>query len=100
MLLACRPCHQDIVNRWIASPMGSSFGLVKAATESPGRFSHPASHTEFRIEPRDGGLDMLWSGRRQRLDFFIGSRRVGRSFGFSEDGYLYQAPVGYYAGRR
>jgi hypothetical protein len=91
-LLVCRPCHQQIADRWAASPMGRSFGLVDAAKERPGRFSHAASRTDFRIAPRDGLLELLWSGHRQRLDFFIGSRRVGRSFGFSENGYLYQAP--------
>jgi hypothetical protein len=100
MLLVCRPCHQQIADRWIASPMGRSFGLVDAAKETAGRFTHAASNTEFRIAPRDGALELLWGGQRQRLDFFIGSRRVGRSFGFSEDGYLYQAPVGFYAARR
>jgi hypothetical protein len=100
MLLVCRPCHQQIADRWAASPMGRSFGLVDATKEMPGRFSHAASRTDFQIAPRDGSLELLWNGERQRLDFFIGSRRVGRSFGFSEDGYLYQAPVGFYAARR
>src|SRR5260370_40980262 len=76
--------------------MGSSFGLVDAAEETGGRFSHAASRTDFRIAPRDGSLELLWSGHRQRLDFFIGSRRVGRSFGLPEDGYLSHAPVGFY----
>ena len=80
--------------------MGGSFGLVDAAKETGGRFSHLASNTGFRIAPRDGSLELLWSGHRQRLDFFIGSRRIGRSFGFAQDRYLYQAPVGYYAARR
>jgi hypothetical protein len=100
MLLVCRPCHQQIADRWTASPMGHSFGLVDAAKETAGRFTHAASKTEFHIAARDGYLELLWSGQRQRLDFFIGSRRVGRSFGFSENGYLYQAPVGFYAARR
>jgi len=43
---------------------------------------------------------MTWSGRRLPLEFFIGSRRMGRSFAYSEDGYLYQAPVGYYTLRQ
>ena len=99
VLLLCQPCHGEIAERWAASSMGHSFGLVDASQESPGRFSHPASKTEYRIAPRDGSLELLWKGQRQRLDFFIGSRRVGRSFGFDDDGYLYQAPVGFYADR-
>ena len=84
MLLVCRPCHQQIADRWTASPMGHSFGLVDAAKETAGRFTHAASKTEFRIAARDGYLELFWSGQRQQLDFFIGSRRVGRSFGFSK----------------
>jgi len=30
ILLVCRPCHQEIVDRWSASPMGATFGLVDA----------------------------------------------------------------------
>jgi hypothetical protein len=99
MLLACLPCHQQIVERWAASPMANSFGLVDVASETGGRFLHRASNTEFRVAPRDGSLELVWRGQRQRLDFFIGSRRVGRSFGFEDAGYLYQAPVGFYAAR-
>ena len=80
--------------------MGALFGLVDAASESAGRFSHRASNTEFRVAQRDGSLELVWGGQRQRLDFFIGSHRVGRSFGFEEAGCLYQAPVGFYAGRQ
>jgi hypothetical protein len=100
LLLVCLPCHQQITERWAASPMGNSYGLVDSAGETAGRFTHRASNTEFQIAPRGGSLELSWRGNRQRLDFFIGSRRVGRSFGFEEDGYLYQAPVGFYAARR
>ena len=80
--------------------MGSSFGLVDARKETAGSFSHPPSKTDFRIALRDASLELIWNGGRQPLDFFVGSRRVGRSFGFSDNGYLYQAPVGYYAARQ
>ena len=59
ILLVCRPCHQEIADRWAASPMGGSFGLVDAAKETGGRFSHLASNTGFRIAPRDGSLELL-----------------------------------------
>jgi hypothetical protein len=33
---------------------------------------------------------------KQELNYFVGSGRVGRSYLYSLDGYLYQAPVSYY----
>src|SRR5260370_17363760 len=92
MLLVCRPCHQQITDRWTASPMGSSFGLVDAAKEAPGRFSHAASRTDFRIAPRDGSLELLWTGHRQRLDFCIGSRPLGPRLGCPPAGQPHHRP--------
>ena len=41
----------------------------------------------------------MWPGGKVDLTFFIGSRRMGRSFAFEYKQHLYQAPVGYYANR-
>jgi hypothetical protein len=73
---------------------------VDAASEPAGEFSHSASGTRFEIAKSGNRLELHWKHRRQSLDFFIGSRRMGRSYGFIENGYFYQAPVGYYANRR
>lgn len=45
----------------------------------------------FRVER--GELD-----ERRPLQWFIGSGKVGRSFLFARDGFLFQAPVSYFAG--
>ena len=80
--------------------MANSSGVVQAAAELPGNFEHAASRTRYRIARIADKIELGWPGGRVTLDFFIGSRRMGRSYAFSEDGYLYQAPVGYYATRR
>jgi hypothetical protein len=80
--------------------MAQTSGLVKAATEPAGEFLHKASGTRFKIVKSEDRLELDWKRHRQTLDFFIGSRRMGRSYGFNENGYFYQAPVGYYANRR
>src|SRR5262245_802672 len=49
---------------------------------------------EFRR--RDSGSGREIQGRR-RLDYYIGSGAVGRSYAFLRDGFLFQAPVSYYS---
>ena len=73
---------------------------MDAAGEPTGEFVHPASGIRFEIVKSKNGLELDWEQHRQSLDFFIGSRRMGRSYGFIENRYFYQAPVGYYANRR
>ena len=90
--LACVECHRDIVERYARTPMANTSGVVRAAQESPGKVGR-----QFTITPR---MELLWPGGRAGLTFFIGSRRMGRSFAFEYRGHLFQAPVGYYANRR
>lgn len=97
--IVCSGCHPAIVARYAAHPMARTSGLVDAAAEPSGEFFHKASGTRFEIVKSNARLELDWNRRRQPLDFFIGSRRMGRSYGFIENGYFYQAPVGYYANR-
>ena len=99
-LAACGDCHPQIAARWATSPMARSSGMTNPISEAAGEFSNESSRTRFEIRRADGALRLIWPGRTQSLDFYIGSRRMGRSYGFIEGGYLYQAPVGYYALRR
>src|SRR5690242_18804267 len=89
--LVCVDCHRDMVDRYARTPMANTSGVARPANESPGRVG------PFTITP---ALALLWDGHQVDLTFFIGSRRMGRSFAFEYDGRLYQAPVGYYANRR
>jgi hypothetical protein len=98
-MIVCSQCHAGIVARYSTTPMANTSGPVEPATEPSGGFFHPPSGTRFEIVKSEGHLYLQWNRRRQPLDFFIGSRRMGRSYGFAEDGYFYQAPVGYYANR-
>ena len=100
LAVLCVDCHKDIVERYERTPMANTSGAVRASSEFPGWFEHSASRTRFEIVRAGDALELRWSGSRVTLEFFIGSRRMGRSYAFSERGYLYQAPVGYYATRR
>jgi hypothetical protein len=90
-VLVCAGCHKDLVERYARTPMANTSGEVHAAEESPGKVGR-----QFRIT---SDLQLLWRGGQARLTFFIGSRRMGRSFAHEFKGHLYQAPVGYYANR-
>jgi len=89
--LACVDCHRDLVERYARTPMANTSGQVRPAEEAPGKVGR-----QFTITPR---LELLWPGGRADLTFFIGSRRMGRSFAFTYQKHLYQAPVGYYSNR-
>ncbi|MBI3682238.1 MAG: hypothetical protein HY235_17810 [Acidobacteria bacterium] len=92
--LVCADCHREIVERFARTPMANSSGVVRPAEEAPGLI---ARH-RMRIEA-GGSLRLEWPKGAVDLVFFIGSRRMGRSFAFQQDGRLYQAPAGYYANR-
>jgi hypothetical protein len=98
-MIVCGQCHPKIVARYSTTPMANTSGPVEPSTEPSGGFFHSISGTRFDIVESASRLYLQWSHHRQPLDFFIGSRRMGRSYGFVEDGYFYQAPVGYYANR-
>ena len=90
--LACVDCHREIVERYARTPMANTSGPVRPADEVAGKAGR-----QFTITP---DLELLWHGGRVQLTFFIGSRRIGRSFAYEHQGRLYQAPVGYYANRQ
>ena len=88
MLAACEDCHPQIAAKWAESSMARSSGLTNAASEPAGEFFNESSRTRFEIRRTAGKLKLVLTGQEQSLDFYIGSRRMGRSYGFTEDGYL------------
>src|SRR3989442_1097091 len=99
----CSGCHAEIYRRYSATSMSRSSGRAGAAAvrESFGRagFTEPASGATYRVFAEPAGYQMEFSransdvqGRRP-LTWFVGSGRVGRSYLFSLDGFLFQAPV-------
>lgn len=87
--LACVDCHKTIVESYARTPMANTSGPVIAANEAEG------SVGPLRIT--SGKILQLQSPRHLvDLTFFIGSRRMGRSYAFHSEDRLYQAPVGFY----
>ena len=71
--------------------MANTSGNVQPGAEPSGSIG------ALRITPE---AQLQWPGGSVALTFFIGSRRMGRSYAWSRDGHLFQAPVGYYANRK
>jgi hypothetical protein len=99
LLISCWDCHKEIAEQYSRTPMANSSGRVVASAEPEGGVYHPASRTRYEVARDRDTLRLRWNGGSVSLAFFIGSRRMGRSYAFLEQGHLYQAPVGYYANK-
>ncbi len=94
---ACAPCHAEIFQAYSATPMARSSGSV-TTTIPPGSFRHAESKTEYRIQ--SSGLVIATRGAlkmERQLDYVIGSGVAGRSYLYSRDRFLFQAPVTWYS---
>jgi hypothetical protein len=96
----CASCHREIVARFAATAMANSSGPVVASSEASGAFFHAPSATTYQVRKEGDRLDLSWPGGKVALDLYIGSRRMGRSYAWQENGFFYEAPAGYYATRR
>ena len=102
---ACAACHPAIYRSYSATSMARSSGAVNHGQfqESFERsaFASPAGTAQYRVSNHDGEISFDFQqgdikGRR-RLDYFIGSGAVGRSYLTNLEGFFYQAPASYYS---
>jgi hypothetical protein len=96
----CAACHAEIFEAYQKTAMAHSSGPV-ARIESEGEFEHALSGVRYRVynegEAAFFDFDLPDVHGRRQLEYFIGSGTVGRSYLFSADGFLYQAPVAWYS---
>jgi hypothetical protein len=94
---SCRPCHQQIYERYLTSPMSRTSGRVSSDVP-PGSFEHKPSGVHYTIGERG---DVRWSSPAQsgarQVEFYIGSGAAGRSYLYTFDNFLFQAPVTWYS---
>jgi Tetratricopeptide repeat/Cytochrome c554 and c-prime len=104
---ACAKCHSSIYESYSRHPMALDSGPVESETplrkSFKGSFRNKASSIYYQIYREDNRTlfayersDDSTTHGKQELNYFVGSGRVGRSYLYSLDGYLYQAPVSYY----
>jgi hypothetical protein len=94
---ACAHCHTDIYRRYAITPMAKSSGRDPGPL-TPGSFLHSASQVRYDVGAK--GEVKLSKGAAhdvRRLSYFFGSGAAGRSFGYVRDGFLFEAPVTWYA---
>ncbi len=99
----CVGCHAEIVASYAQTSMAQASGSALQAL-IPGEFIHSASHVHYRIYEEAGkawlsfdrDTDDSLQGKRELL-YFIGSGQRGRTYLFSDDGYVFESPVNWYA---
>ena len=108
---ACAACHAQIYERYLTTPMGRSSGRAGSGSfqeqMSASEFTHTLSGVRYQVSKQREGFTLGYNQKQpagapeirgtQELTYFIGSGNVGRSYLFSVTGFLFQAPVSYYA---
>lgn len=106
---ACATCHAGVYQSYSATPMARSSGRVRQddfrENLAASQFRHEQSGAHYRIRKEQGGVWLLFERQspegqirgERRLEYFIGSGAVARSYLFSLDGFLFQSPVTYYS---
>jgi len=98
---ACASCHLKIYQSYVATAMGRASGPALNGFV-PGEFDNKVSGVRYRVYERDGRVWMSYergrdlTGTREFL-YFIGSGRKGRTYLFSADRYLFEAPINWYS---
>lgn len=100
---ACASCYSDIYKTYRKTVMAGASGIATDGLIS-GEFTHKQSGVHYRVFEQDGRAWMSYErpkeddfrGQRELL-YFIGSGVKGRSYLFSEKGFLFETPINWYA---
>jgi len=105
-------CHSDLYKAYQPTPHGQSMTLANvpsslARVTRPVTVSNPANHRYYTVYQQNGDLyqsayELDKSGRKtydiaHKLDYVAGGESVGYSYLFELDGWIFQAPLSYYA---
>ena len=98
---ACAACHSEIYKSYLATAMARASGSALKGFV-PGEFDDQTSGVRYRVYKRDSQVWMSYqrgtelSGRREFL-YFIGSGKKGRTYLFSDQGFLFESPINWYS---
>ena len=100
---ACSSCHAQISKTYSSTAMAHASGEAKDGVTT-GEFSHKQSGMHYRVSVENGRVwmeferlgDAAVKGRREFL-YFIGSNKKGRTYLYSEQGFLFEAPINWYS---
>ncbi len=113
---ACSGCHAEIYKSYSKTVMATASGPASDGLVT-GEFIHKPSGVHYRVYRQDGqtlldyerpGKDRLHQGNlhqdglsgQRELLYFIGSGRKGRSYLFSQAGFLFETPINWYSQER
>jgi hypothetical protein len=102
---ACASCHTDIYRSYSTTAMARASGPAADGLIA-GDFKHARTGIQYRVYSHDGRVWLSFDrdhpplhGKRELL-YYIGSGTRGRTYLFSEDGFLFESPVNWYAQKR
>src|ERR1039457_5413394 len=95
----CANCHREIFEAYQATGMARSSGQF-TGIESEVAFTHKLTGVGYRVFRQAGAawfsFDITGVHGQRRLEYFVSSGSVGRSYLYTVGGFLYQAPVSLY----
>jgi predicted CXXCH cytochrome family protein len=102
----CKSCHAEIYRSYSLTAMALASGSAIQAV-LPGEFTHAPSGVHYRVYTENDAAwlsfersgDPAVHGTR-RLLYFIGSGHRGRTYLFAVDGFVFEAPINWYAQKR
>jgi Tfp pilus assembly protein PilF len=102
---ACAGCHSEIYKSYSKTVMAKASGLARDAVLA-GEFNHKPSGVHYGVYEKDGRVWLSYEraeeglrGQRELL-YFIGSGRKGRTYLFSQQGFLFEIPINWYSQER
>jgi hypothetical protein len=90
----CAGCHQQVYRRYMSTPMARSSGV--AGELAPASF-RTAGGVEYRIAGTSFSFQFEGEEIRRGLNYYVGAGATGRSYLTSVEGFLFEAPVSFYA---
>jgi Flp pilus assembly protein TadD len=103
---ACLACHHSIQQSYSRTAMARTSGPA-LPNLIEGSFRHAPSGVEYRVFKDDDRALLSYARSQdpnlngtQLLKYYVGSNTRGRTFLFEIDGFLYQAPLNYYAEKK
>ena len=103
---ACARCHAEISSSYHKTIMAGASGVASDALIA-GQFDDKDSGVRYRVYQQGGRVWMSYErggrdpirGQRELL-YFIGSGKKGRTYLFSDDQFLFEAPINWYSQER
>jgi Tfp pilus assembly protein PilF len=98
---ACSTCHSEIYGSYVKTVMAGASGPAGDGLIT-GEFDDKKSGVRYQVYKRDGRVWMSYEregelrGERELL-YFIGSGKKGRTYLFSDQGFLFEAPINWYS---